>query len=45
MNNLKCNDTIGDLEVHTYAGTDFIYETMENLRFKVGPKSFYQTNT
>ena len=45
VNNLKCNDTIGDLEVHTYYGTDFIYETMENLRFKVGPKSFYQTNT
>lgn len=45
VNNLKCNDTIGDLEVHTYHGTDFIYETMEGLRFKVGPKSFYQTNT
>lgn len=45
VNNLKCNDTIGNLEVHTYAGTDFIYEIMENLRFKVGPKSFYQTNT
>lgn len=45
VNNLKCNDTIGDLEVHTNAGTDFIYETMEDLRFKVGPKSFYQTNT
>ena len=45
VNNLKCNDTIGDLEVHTYAGTDFIYEIMENLRFKVGPKSFYQTST
>ncbi len=45
VNNLKCNDTIGDLEVHTYAGTDFIYETMEDLRFKVDPKSFYQTNT
>lgn len=45
VNNLKCNDTIGDLQVHTYFGTDFIYETMENLRFKVGPKSFYQTNT
>lgn len=45
VNNTKCNDTIGDLEVHTYFGTDFIYETMENLRFKVGPKSFYQTNT
>lgn len=45
VNNLKCNDTIGDLEVHTHYGTDFIYETMEDLRFKVGPKSFYQTNT
>lgn len=45
VNNTKCNDTIGDLDVLTYAGTDFIYETMEDLRFKVGPKSFYQTNT
>lgn len=45
VNNTKCNDTIGDLELHTYAGSDFIYETMEGLRFKVGPKSFYQTNT
>lgn len=45
VNNTKCNDTIGDLDVQTYAGTDFIYETMEDLRFKVGPKSFYQTNT
>lgn len=45
VNNTKCNDTFSDLEVHTYFGTDFIYETMEGLRFKVGPKSFYQTNT
>lgn len=45
VNNTKCNDTIGDLDVMTYSGTDFIYETMEGLRFKVGPKSFYQTNT
>lgn len=45
VNNTKCNDTIGDLEVLTYSGTDFIYEIMENLKFKVGPKSFYQTNT
>ncbi|MBP3228102.1 MAG: 23S rRNA (uracil(1939)-C(5))-methyltransferase RlmD [Bacteroidaceae bacterium] len=45
VHNLKCNDTIGDLPVHTYVGTDFIYEQMEGLRFKVGPKSFYQTNT
>lgn len=45
VNNTKCNDTIGDLDVQTFAGTPFIYETMEGLRFKVGPKSFYQTNT
>jgi len=45
VNNTKCNDTIGDLDVKTYAGRDHIIETMENLRFKVGPKSFYQTNT
>lgn len=45
VNNLKCNDTIGDLDVNTYAGTDCIYEQMEGLRFKVGPKSFYQTNS
>ena len=45
VNNLKCNDTIGDLDIHTYAGTNFIYETMESLRFKIGPKSFYQTNS
>ena len=45
VNNTKCNDTIGDLDVITFAGTPFIYETMEGLRFKVGPKSFYQTNT
>ncbi len=45
VNNLKCNDTIGDLPIHLYAGSEFIFETMENLRFKVGPKSFYQTNS
>ena len=45
VNNLKCNDTIGDLPVHTHPGTPFIIEEMEGLRFKVGPKSFYQTNT
>ena len=43
--NEKFNDTIGDLELHTYYGNDYVIETMENLRFKVGPKSFYQTNT
>lgn len=45
VDNQKGNDTIGDLELKTFKGTDFIYETMESLRFKVGPKSFYQTNT
>lgn len=45
VNNTKCNDTIGDLDVCTYFGTDHIYEEMGNLRFKVGPKSFYQTNS
>ncbi len=43
--NEKFNDTIGDLDVHTYFGNDHIIEEMENLHFKVGPKSFYQTNT
>ena len=43
--NNKCNDTFGDLEIVTYKGTDVIYEEMEGLRFKVGPKSFYQTNS
>lgn len=45
VDNQKGNDTIGDLDLTTFKGTDFIYETMEELRFKVGPKSFYQTNT
>lgn len=45
VDNQKGNDTFGDLDLITYKGTDFIYETMEDLRFKVGPKSFYQTNT
>ena len=45
LNNQKCNDTIGDQEILTFKGNDHIYETMEDLRFKVGPKSFYQTNT
>lgn len=45
VENEKYNDTIGDLEVKTYFGQDHIIETMEGLQFKVGPKSFYQTNT
>lgn len=45
VDNQKGNDTIGDLNLTTFKGTDFIYEEMEKLKFKVGPKSFYQTNT
>ena len=45
LDNQKCNDTIGDQQILTFKGTDHIYELMEDLRFKVGPKSFYQTNT
>lgn len=43
--NSKCNDTIGDLDVEVFKGNDHIFEEMEGLRFKVGPKSFYQTNS
>ncbi len=45
VDNQKCNDTIGDQEILVFKGQDHIIEHMEELRFKVGPKSFYQTNT
>lgn len=45
LDNQKCNDTIGDQDILLFKGTDHIFELMEDLRFKVGPKSFYQTNT
>lgn len=45
VDNQKCNDTFGDLDIHVFKGKDHIIEHMEELRFKVGPKSFYQTNT
>lgn len=45
VDNHKANDTFGDQEVVVFKGNDHIYETMEDLRFKVGAKSFYQTNT
>ena len=45
LNNQKCNDTIGDQEILVFKGEDHIFELMEDLKFKVGPKSFYQTNT
>ncbi len=43
--NNKLNDTITDLDVHLFKGVDHIFEEMEGLRFKVGAKSFYQTNS
>ncbi|MDD4589584.1 MAG: 23S rRNA (uracil(1939)-C(5))-methyltransferase RlmD [Parabacteroides sp.] len=43
--NGKCNDTITDLDVITFKGNDYIIEEMEGLKFKIGPKSFYQTNS
>ena len=43
--NRKLNDSISDQECILYRGEDAIYETMEGLHFKIGPKSFYQTNT
>jgi len=43
--NSKCNDSISDQECILYKGADSIYEKMEGLSFKIGPKSFYQTNS
>lgn len=43
--NPKKNDTITDLVVELYKGNDYIIEDMEGLKFKIGPKSFYQTNS
>jgi len=43
--NTKLNDSIGDQECILYKGEDAIYERMEDLVFKIGPKSFYQTNS
>ena len=43
--NEKRNDSITDQEILTYKGQDAIYEKMEDLTFKIGPKSFYQTNS
>ena len=45
VENLKMNDTIADQDIHVYFGQDHIIEQMEDLQFKVGPKSFYRTNT
>jgi len=43
--NQKANDSITDQEVVCFSGQDHIYEEMEGLKFKIGPKSFYQTNS
>ena len=43
--NSKCNDTITDQEIVCFKGEEAIYEEMEGLKFKIGPKSFYQTNS
>ncbi|WP_416989084.1 23S rRNA (uracil(1939)-C(5))-methyltransferase RlmD [Alistipes dispar] len=43
--NTKLNDSVGDLDPVLWCGKDHIVERMEGLQFKVGPKSFYQTNS
>ncbi|WP_251621805.1 23S rRNA (uracil(1939)-C(5))-methyltransferase RlmD [Odoribacter lunatus] len=43
--NEKANDTLTDQEIICYKGKDHIFEEMEGLKFKIGPKSFYQTNS
>jgi 23S rRNA (uracil1939-C5)-methyltransferase len=43
--NEKKNDTIFDQEVIAWRGPEYIYEEMEGIRFRIGPKSFYQTNS
>ncbi|TAE42540.1 MAG: 23S rRNA (uracil(1939)-C(5))-methyltransferase RlmD [Sphingobacteriales bacterium] len=43
--NQKKNDTYADQEIIAYRGPEYIYEEMEGLKFRIGPKSFYQTNS
>jgi 23S rRNA (uracil1939-C5)-methyltransferase len=43
--NQKKNDTIFDQDIIAYKGPEFIYEEMEGIKFRIGPKSFYQTNS
>nr|WP_319997758.1 23S rRNA (uracil(1939)-C(5))-methyltransferase RlmD [uncultured Draconibacterium sp.] len=43
--NTKGNDTITDQEIKVFSGRDYVLEQMEGLQFKIGPKSFYQTNS
>lgn len=43
--NTKKNETFYDLPVHLYHGPSFITEQIDGLQFRIGPKSFFQTNT
>lgn len=43
--NPKGNDTLNDLDIQLYKGRDYIVEEFENLTFKIGQKSFFQTNS
>jgi len=43
--NPKINETLYDQEILTWSGRDHIFEQLEELKFKIGPKSFFQTNT
>jgi 23S rRNA (uracil1939-C5)-methyltransferase len=43
--NPKANDTLQDLDIQTYHGLPYITEQMEDLNFRIGPKSFFQTNS
>lgn len=43
--NTKANDTIADLDIQLHSGRPYIEEEMEGLKFRIGPKSFYQTNS
>ncbi|MFI3331361.1 MAG: 23S rRNA (uracil(1939)-C(5))-methyltransferase RlmD [Rikenellaceae bacterium] len=45
MVNEKLNDSVGDQTPILFSGQDYIFEQMEGLKFKIGPKSFYQTNS
>lgn len=42
--NAKGNDSVYDLDIRTYSGEGFLFEEMDGLQFKIGPKSFFQTN-
>lgn len=43
--NTKANDTIADLDIRLHSGREYVEEVMEDLKFRIGPKSFYQTNS